>query len=159
MEVVEVKVMEVVEVMKVVEMEVVEMMDMKMVKVMEVVEVMKVVEMEVEVMDMKVVEVVEMEVVEVMEVKMVKVMELVEMMKVKMVELVCEYIYVFTHAYTCALWPCMHAWSCTCIMNQRSSWSGTPDLVETVKSSDGLLSQPGPMRAALSHCEAPWQRC
>lgn len=106
----------------------------------------------------EVMKVVEMEVVEMMDMKMVKVMEL-EMMKVKMVEVVCECIYVFTHAYTCALWPCMHAWFCTCIMNQRSSWSGTPDLVETVKSSDGLLSQPGPVRAALSHRETPWQRC
>lgn len=64
--------------------------------------------------------VVEMEVVELMEVKMVKVMELMEMMKVEMAEMVCECIYMFTHAYTCALCPCMHACLCTCVMNQGS---------------------------------------
>ena len=64
--------------------------------------------------------VVEMEVVELMEEKMVKVMELMEMMKVEMAEMVCECIYMFTHAYTCALCPCMHACLCTCVMNQGS---------------------------------------
>ena len=132
----------------VIEVEVVEMVEVEVMK-------MKVME----VMDMKVAEGVEMEVVEVMEVKTVKGMKLVEMMKVEMVEMVCKCIYMFTHAYTCALCLCMHACLCTCVMNQGSPWSGTPHLIETVKSSDGLQSQPGPVWAALSHHETPWRKC